>query len=111
MGLPICPKCGGEYTYEEGHLYICPMCFYEWTEESARAEAEAAILRDVNGNPIEEGDSATIVRDLRIGSDTIKQGTRVRNIRILDSPVDGHDIEGRVDGFGSLYLKSSVIKK
>lgn len=111
MALPVCPKCGGTHTYEDGHLYICPLCFFEWTDECARAAEEASIIRDSNGNQVEDGDSATIIRDLKVGKDTIKQGTKVKGIRILDAPVDGHDIEGKVDGFGSLYLKSSVIKK
>lgn len=111
MNLPVCPKCGDQYTYQDGHLYICPMCFHEWTEESLLAEEEALIIRDVNGNPIENGDEATIVSDLKLGKNTIKQGAKVKGIQILDTPVDGHDIQGKVDGFGTLYLKSSVIKK
>lgn len=111
MTLPNCPKCNGEYTYEDGHLFICPMCFYEWTEESQRAAEEAAIVRDSNGNPLEDGDDVTVIRDLKLGNDTIKQGSRARNIKILDEEMDGHDIQGRVDGFGVIYLKSGVVKK
>lgn len=111
MSLPACPKCNENHTYEDGHLYICPMCFHEWTDESIRQAEEALITRDANGNELVDGDSVIIIQDLKVGRDSIKQGTRVRNIRILDNPVDGHDIEARVDGFGSMYLKSSVVKK
>lgn len=111
MSLPICPKCKENYTYQEGHLYICPMCFHEWTEESIKEEEEALILRDINGNQIEDGDEATIAIDLKLGKDKIKQGSKVKNIQILEEVVDGHDIQGKIDGYGTLYLKSSVIKK
>lgn len=111
MSLPKCPKCQENYTYEDGNLLVCPMCFYEWTEESERLAQQALVVRDANGNEINNGDDATIIRDLKLGRDTVKQGSRVKNIRILDAPVDGHDIDGRVEGFGTIYLKSSVIKK
>ncbi len=111
MSLPLCPKCNESYTYQEGHLFICPMCFHEWTQESLKAEEEALIIRDINGNPIVDGDNAVIAMDLKLGKDTIKQGTKVKGIQRLDDPVDGHNIQGKVDGFGSLLLKSSVIKK
>ena len=103
MSLPLCPKCNESYTYQEGHLFICPMCL--------KAEEEALIIRDINGNPIVDGDNAVIAMDLKLGKDTIKQGTKVKGIQRLDDPVDGHNIQGKVDGFGSLLLKSSVIKK
>lgn len=111
MTMPKCPECGGEYTYMDGHLYVCPTCFFEWTEESMKEAMEAEIIRDMNGNELVDGDDVLIGMDLKLGKDTIKQGTKVKGIQILDSPVDGHDIQGKVDGFGSLYLKSSVVKK
>ncbi len=111
MTLPNCPKCDGEYTYQEGHLFICPMCFNEWTEESQKAAEEALITRDSNGNVLEDGDDVTVIRDLKLGNETIKQGAKAKNIKILDEEVDGHNIQGRVDGFGVIYLKSSVVKK
>lgn len=110
MSLPSCPKCNASYTYEDGHLFVCPMCFHEWTAESQRAAEEAAIIRDANGNELNTGDDVTLIRDLKLGKDTLKKGAKARNIRILDTPVDGHDIDGRVDGFGMIYLKSSVVK-
>lgn len=110
MSLPNCPKCNESYTYQDGHLLICPMCFHEWTEESLKAEAEAAILRDSVGNEITNDSSGIISQDLKLGSSNIKRGTKISNIRILDEPVNGHELEGKVDGIGSLYLKCSVVK-
>lgn len=111
MLLPICPQCNSDQTYEDGHTFVCPMCFHEWTQQSIDAAIQEAIVRDVNNNPLMDGDDVTIVKDLKLGSDTIKQGTRVRNIKILDAMVDGHDLQARVDGFGMVYLKGSVVKK
>lgn len=111
LSLPKCPKCNEDYTYENGFSYVCPMCHYEWTEESERSANEAMIIRDSNGNELADGDSVTVIRDLKMGKDTIKQGSKAKNIKILDEPMDGHDIQGRVDGFGVIYLKSSVVKK
>lgn len=110
MSVEICPKCKENYSYQEGHLYICPMCFHEWTEEDYIRQQEAMTLRDVNGNVIEDGSDASIAMDLKLGSQTIKQGTRVKNIKILDEDHDGHDIQGKIDQVGTIYLKSSVIK-
>jgi protein PhnA len=110
MSLPNCPKCNASYTYEDGNMLVCPMCFYEWTEEGLKIAEEATKIRDPFGNEIVNGAEAIIAMDLKLGSDTIKQGTKVKGITILDYPQDGHDIQGRVDGFGLLLLKSSVIK-
>ncbi|HHT21550.1 MAG TPA: alkylphosphonate utilization protein [Tissierellia bacterium] len=111
MSLPACPKCQEAFTYEDGNLFVCPMCFHEWTAESQRLAEEALLVRDAHGNVLHAGDDVTVIRDLKLGRDIIKQGAKAKNIRILDSPVDGHDIEGRIDGFGAIYLKSSVVKK
>ena len=112
MDLPKCPQCNEDYTYKDGHLFVCPMCSYEWTEAAQAASEEAAITRDCNGNVLENGDAVSVIRDLKLGSsDTIKLGTRVRNIRILDEKVDGHDILAKVDPFGQVYLKSHLLKK
>ncbi|MDI9490118.1 MAG: alkylphosphonate utilization protein [Clostridiaceae bacterium] len=111
MSLPACPKCNESFTYEEGHLYICPMCFHEWDKQDQEAAEEALITRDANGNQLNDGDDVTVIQDLKMGKDVIKQGAKAKSIRILEVPVDGHDIQGRIDGFGTLYLKSSVVKK
>lgn len=111
MNLPACPNCNENHTYMDGNMYVCPMCFHEWSEADQAAAEEAALIRDVNGNILEDGDDAFIATDLRIGKDTLKRGTKVKGIRILDDEVDGHDLQAKVDGFGTLYLKSSVVRK
>ncbi len=113
MSLPNCPKCDAEYTYEDGSLLICPMCSHEWTQAETDAEAEANIVRDAVGNVLQDGDAVTVIRDLKVkGSSTpIKVGTKVKSIRLLDDVVDGHDIDCKIDGFGAMKLKSSVVKK
>jgi protein PhnA len=111
--LPPCPLCSSAYTYEMGALLVCPECAHEWegTDEAESAEA-AMVVKDSVGNILEDGDSVTIVKDLKVkGSSTaIKVGTKVRNIRLVNG-ADGHDIDAKVDGFGSMFLKSSVVKK
>lgn len=110
--LPNCPQCYSEYTYEDGQLFVCPMCAHEWTQEDEVARAEAGIIRDANGNQLENGDSVTVIKDLKLNATTtIKQGTKAKNIRLIDEPVDGHDIACKIDGIGSLYLKSIYVKK
>jgi len=109
--LPPCPKCASEYTYELDPLLVCPECAHEWTQEVDEKEAER-LVKDAVGNILQDGDTVTIVKDLKVkGSQTsIKVGTKVRNIRLIQA-VDGHDIDAKVDGFGSMNLKSSVVKK
>lgn len=110
--LPPCPKCKSEYTYEMGSLLVCPECANEWTPEVEEAEPQERAIKDAVGNILEDGDTVTIIKDLKVkGSSTsIKVGTKVRNIRLVNGP-DGHDIDAKVDGFGSMNLKSSVVKK
>lgn len=110
MNLPNCPKCNENHTYKDGHMYVCPMCFYEWSKDDQKEIEESEIIRDANGNKIINGNDALIIQDLKLGKDTIKKGTKVKNIKILETIVNNHDIEGKIDGFGNLYLKSSVIK-
>ncbi|MDO4431671.1 MAG: zinc ribbon domain-containing protein YjdM [Aerococcaceae bacterium] len=110
--LPNCPKCASEYTYQDGDLLICPMCAHEWTQAEAEAAQEASIIRDANGNPLADGDTVTVIKDLKLnGSTTIKQGTKAKGIRLVADPVDGHDIQCKIDGIGALYLKSIYVKK
>lgn len=110
--LPNCPECNETYTYEDSENFVCPMCGHEWTKASQAEADEASIVRDVNGNELQDGDTVTIIRDLKIkgSSDSIKQGTKVKGIRLID-PVDGHNIDCKVPGFGAMKLKSSVVKK
>lgn len=105
-----CPKCQSPYGYTDGQMWICPECFNEWTLEETSTQ-EAPKFLDVNGNQLQDGDSVTVVKDLKAGGTTIKSGTKVKKIRLLDDPVDGHDISCKIDGIGSMYLKCSVVKK
>ena len=110
--LPACPSCGSAYAYEMGALLVCPECAHEWSpSEAAEAEA-AAVIKDANGTPLADGDDVVVVKDLKVkGSSTaIKVGTKVRNIRLVQG-VGDHDIDCKVDGFGPMQLKSSVVKK
>ncbi|MFB7512665.1 zinc ribbon domain-containing protein YjdM [Streptomyces sp. NPDC056144] len=114
--LPPCPECSGAYTYEMGALLVCPECGHEWSV-SAGETAEGAgdgekVIKDSVGNVLADGDTVTVVKALKVkGSPSgIKAGTKVRNIKLVDG-VDGHDIDCKVDGFGPMQLKSSVVKK
>lgn len=111
MSLPNCPQCDEAYTYEDGSLLVCPMCSYEWTYAEQAAAEEAAVFRDVNGNELQNGDDVLVVSDLKAGSTVIKQGTKAKGIQLLDEPYNGHDISAKIDGIGSIYLKTSVVKK
>jgi len=110
-GLPKCPKCNSEYTYEDAGLYICPECAHEWSPLAvAEAAEEKRIVRDAFGNELKDGDSVTVIKDLKVkGSSTVvKVGTKVKNIRLVDGD---HDIDCRIDGIGAMGLKSEFVKK
>lgn len=109
--LPACPKCQSPFTYEIGSLLVCPECSNEWVVEVEESESER-VVKDSVGNILQDGDAVTIVKDLKVKgfSASIKVGTKVRNIRLVNGP-DGHDIDAKVEGFGSMNLKSSVVKK
>lgn len=94
-----------------GDLLVCPECAHEWNPNDA-SETSENVIKDASGNVLNDGDSVTVVKDLKVkGSQTaIKVGTKVRNIRLVDGP-DGHDIDAKVDGFGQVFLKSSVVRK
>ena len=109
--LPPCPECKSEYSYEMGSLLVCPECAHEWnpTEEAADT---ARVIKDSSGTVLADGDDVTIVKDMKVkgSSNALKVGTKVRNIRLIDGPGD-HDIEAKVDGFGPMNLKSSIVRK
>ena len=109
--LPNCPKCNSEYTYEDGSLLVCPECAHEWSANVQ--EEEVNVIKDANGNVLNDGDSVTVIKDLKVkGSlSSIKIGTKVKSIRLVHDAADGHDIECKIDGFGAMKLKSSVVKK
>jgi len=110
---PVCPACSSEYTYALGDFQVCSMCAHEWSLEPAdEAGAAAPVIRDAVGNVLADGDTVTVVKDLKVkgGGGPIKVGTKVRNIRLIDG-VGDHDIDCKIDGFGPMQLKSSVVKK
>ena len=110
MSLPKCPKCGSEYTYEDGSMLVCPECFYEWTLEDNSANEEN-VVKDANGNILQNGDSVTIIKDLKVkgASSDLKRGAKVKNIRLIDDGI--HNIDCKIDGFGAMKLKSEFVKK
>ncbi|MCM3617496.1 zinc ribbon domain-containing protein YjdM [Sutcliffiella horikoshii] len=107
--FPNCPKCNSEYTYEDGIFLICPECAYEWTPGSEGTEEEK-VYKDANGNILHDGDTVTVIKDLKVkgSSSVVKQGTKVKNIRLVDGD---HDIECKIDGFGAMQLKTEFVKK
>ncbi|PLW77814.1 zinc ribbon domain-containing protein YjdM [Cohaesibacter celericrescens] len=108
--LPPCPQCKCEYTYEDGALLVCPECAHEWSA-SATTDAEAQdIIRDSNGTPLSDGDTVTVIKDLKIKgtNDVVKVGTKVKNIRVVGGD---HDIDCKIPGVGPMGLKSEFVKK
>jgi protein PhnA len=107
--LPDCPSCGSSLTYEDGSLLVCPECGHEWSPGESFAE-ERPIHRDSVGNILADGDSVTIVKDLKVkgASSALKAGTKVRNIRLVD---EDHNIDCKIEGFGPMKLKSEFVKK
>jgi protein PhnA len=110
--FPPCPECGSEYTYEMGTLLVCPECAHEWSPDEAAEAAAAAVIKDSAGNELHDGDTVTVIKDLRIkgSSSVVKVGTRVKNIRLVNG-VGDHDIDCKIDGIGPMQLKSSVVRK
>jgi protein PhnA len=108
--LPNCPKCGSEYTYDDGNLYVCPECAHEWGKDSVQENNETQVIKDSNGNILNDGDTVSVIKDLKVkgSSSVIKVGTKVKNIRLVDGD---HDIDCKVDGIGSMKLKSQFVKK
>ena len=109
--LPKCPKCSSEYTYEDASMYVCPECAHEWAIAAAAESSEQQrVVRDAYGNVLADGDSVTVVKDLKIkgSSAVVKVGTKVRNIRLIDGD---HDIDCKIDGIGAMQLKSEFVKK
>jgi protein PhnA len=108
--LPACPSCHDGYTYEDGNLLICPSCGHEWNPaETAEAEV-AKVWKDANGHVLQDGDSVTLIKDLKIkgSSSVVKVGTKVKNIRLIEGD---HDIDCKIDGFGPMQLKTEFVKK
>lgn len=109
--LPYCPKCNSEYTYQDDHIYVCPECAHEWPSDvGERNEQSNSSITDANGNVLQDGDTVTVIKDLKLkgSSLVIKVGTKVKNIRLVDGD---HDIDCKVDGIGAMKLKSKFVKK
>jgi protein PhnA len=111
--LPNCPKCNSEYTYEDRHVLVCPECAHEWTLGAQEDVEVDETIKDANGNPLNDGDSIIVIKDLKVkgSSSAVKKGTKVKNIRLIHNPSDGHDIDCKIDGFGAMKLKSEFVKK
>lgn len=111
-GLPNCPKCNSEYTYEDGTMFVCPECAHEWSKDAAADadDEDVKVVRDAVGNLLQDGDTVTVIKDLKVkGSSTVvKVGTKVKNIRLVDGD---HDIDCKVPGIGPMGLKSQFVKK
>jgi protein PhnA len=115
--LENCPQCASVNIYQDGSLWICPECGYEWIPKSSNevdltGKSEEPTVKDGNGNILINGDSVVLMKDLRVkgSSGTLKSGTKVKGIRITDEVAD-HNIAGKIDGHGSIYLKSEFVKK
>jgi len=109
--LPKCPKCNSEFTYEDGSNFVCPECAYEWPKvDATEAGEQARVIRDSVGNVLTDGDSVTVIKDLKVkgSSAVVKVGTKVKGIRLVDGD---HDIDCKIDGIGSMSLKSEFVKK
>jgi protein PhnA len=108
--LPACPKCHSEYTYEDGVMFVCPECAHEWPKEASDSSDDSRVVRDSNGNVLADGDSVTVIKDLKVkgSSLVVKVGTKVKNIRLVDGD---HDIDCKIDGIGAMQLKSEFVKK
>ena len=108
--IPNCPKCDSEYAYEDGALLACPDCGHEWNPNAAAPEAEETGVKDVNGNLLQDGDTVTVIKGLKVkGSPTgLKVGTKIKNIRLVEGD---HNIDCKADGIGQIGLKSEFVKK
>jgi protein PhnA len=108
--LPHCPHCNSSYTYTDRNLYVCPECAHEWAEQTVTEDEETARVRDANGNMLQDGDTVTVIKDLKIkgSSSVLKVGTREKNIRLVEGD---HNIDCKIDGIGAMKLKSEFVKK
>jgi protein PhnA len=109
--LPACPKCGSVYTYNDGAMLVCPECAHEWTVDiKTESSDEARVIRDAHGNVLQDGDSISVIKDLKVKGTSlvVKVGTKVKNIRLVDGD---HNIDCKIDGIGAMQLKSEFVKK
>ncbi|MDR7132523.1 protein PhnA [Algoriphagus sp. 4150] len=109
--IPPCPACNSPYGYEMDDKLVCPECSYEWKPDEIQEEAvETLVVKDANGTILADGDSVTIVKDLPVkgAPKPIKAGTKVKSIRLVEGD---HNIDCKIDGFGSMALKSEFVRK
>jgi protein PhnA len=109
--LPKCPKCHSDYTYEDGEMFVCPECAHEWSKAITAEPVETGlIVRDAVGNVLQDGDTVTVIKDLKVkgSSSVVKVGAKVKNIRLVEGD---HDIDCKIDGFGAMGLKSEFVRK
>ncbi len=109
--LPACPKCDSIYTYEDGAMLVCPECAHEWSASGIANAGEAdAQICDANGTPLADGDTVTVIKDLKVkgSSLVVKVGTKVKGIRLVGGD---HDIDCKIPGIGAMSLKSEFVKK
>lgn len=106
--ITTCPKCGGEYVYFDGSLYVCPDCAHEFNPEDAAEEA-ADVAKDSNGAELFDGDAVVVIKDLKVkgSSMVIKRGTKVKSIRLTENP---EEVDCKIDG-SSIVLKTCFLKK
>ncbi|WP_029298878.1 zinc ribbon domain-containing protein YjdM [Chryseobacterium hispalense] len=107
----LCPKCGSEFTYPSDNMMVCSQCFYEWNPEEISDSPDSGKILDSNGNELQDGDSVVVIKDLPVkgAPKPVKAGTKVKNIRLR--PDSDHNIDCKIDGFGSMALKSEFVKK
>ena len=108
--IPNCPQCQSSYAYEDRGLFVCPECGHEWSAGDAAAAEEGLVVKDSNGNLLQDGDTITVIKDLKVkgSSLVVKVGTKVKNIRLVEGD---HDIDCKIDGIGPMKLKSEFVKK
>ena len=108
--MPNCPTCHSEYTYEDGTFFVCPECGFEWMNNQEAEDEGDKVIKDANGNTLNDGDTVTVIKDLKVkgSSSVLKQGTKVKSIRLVDGD---HNIDCKIDGFGAMKLKSEFVKK
>jgi protein PhnA len=113
QNTPNCLKCNSSFVYKDGNLFVCPECGYEFSNDDAEnnnAKNAGFVVKDVNGAILQDGDSISVIKDLKLkGSSTVvKVGTKVKSIRLVDSD---HNIDCKIDGIGKMALKSEFVKK
>lgn len=108
--LPSCPECQSALTYPDGDMLVCPECAHEWSAEAGQSDSEESGIVDANGNVLSDGDTVTVIKDLKVkgSSSVVKVGTKVKNIRLVGGD---HDIDCKIDGIGAMKLKSQFVKK